>query len=113
MIQVHTVGLRSITTTDDGIGNSTETLSTSSVGGLLYAPEGIAETTDLERPRVIGDATLYGTLTTRLNADDELTHDGECCDGTDFPHGTWQVVGGSKGWGDGDSAIPIRRTGAA
>lgn len=113
MLQTHTISVAAVTTTTDDLGNVTETPSSSTVTGLLYAPEGLTESTDPANPRVIGDATLYGTLTARLDADDTIDHGSGCCDGADFPHGAWQVVGGSKGWGDGDAAIPIRRTGAA
>ncbi len=112
-MQTHTVSVVSVTTTTDALGNSSETSSPVDVPGLLFAPEGLTESTDPNNPRVIGEATLYGTLDARLDADDTITHSSGCCDGVDFPHGDWQVVGGSKGWGDGDHAIPLRRTGAA
>lgn len=113
MLETHTVTRSTVTVDRDDLGNTTESTSASSITGLLFAPEGLTESTDPDNPRVIGEATLYGTVSGRLNADDELTHASGCCDGSDFPHGSWQVVGGSKGWGNDDTAIPIRRTGAA
>lgn len=108
----HTVTATTVTTTTDDLGNSTEAGTTTVVDDILFAPEGIQESTDADNPRVIGDATLYGKLPA-LNSDDTVTHAAPCCDGVDFAFGTWQVVGGSKGWGRGDKAVPIRRTGAA
>jgi hypothetical protein len=108
----HTVTATTVTTTTDDLGNSTETTATTVADDILFAPEGIQESTDADTPRVIGDASLYGPLPA-LNSDDTILHQVACCDGADFAHGTWQVVGGSKGWGRGDKAVPIRRTAAA
>lgn len=112
MTRRHTVTVDIVTTTTDSLGNSTTSASTATVDRVLYAPEGLVENADSDSPTVVGDATLYSREVARLDADDTITHAGGCCDGQDFQHGTWQVVGGSKGWGTG-KAVPIRRTGAS
>ena len=61
---------------------------------------------DAQSPNVIGRASLYGAFP-RLEADDTIRHDATCCDGAEFEHGTWQVVGGSRGWGPGMVVVPI------
>ena len=103
----HTVSTDSVTTTTDKYGDSTTTDSLRVVSEVLYAPEGITEAVGAP---VVGDASLYGPFPL-LDADDTLTHASSCCDGSLFPHGTWQVVGGAKGWAPGKVVVPIRRTG--
>jgi hypothetical protein len=109
-MDTHTITATAVTTTWDDHGNSSETTSTTVVAGILFAPEGLQESVDNNTANLIGDATLYGVLP-KLDADDTVLHEAACCDGADFKHGVWQVVGGSKGWGRGDKAVPIRRTG--
>lgn len=108
-MDTHTVSLVSATVTVDDLGDSTETTSEAVVSGLVWAPEGIAESNRPDAPRVIGEATLYGILPTRLDADALVRHGSACCDGQTFPLGDWQVVGGAKGWGGGRYAVPIRK----
>lgn len=104
----HTVTATSTTTTKDDYGDSTEATSDTEVTGVLYAPEGIAESVSADSPGVIGEASLYGGFP-RLDADDTVTHEAPCCDGHDFTLGTWQVVGGSRGWGGPDMVVvPIK-----
>lgn len=112
MIQRHTVTTNAVTTPADQWGDADPTSSGTVSTGILFAPEGLTESTDSAAPTVIGDATLYGVLP-HLNADDTVTHAAECCDGEDFLHGTWQVVGGSRGWGRGRKAVAIQRASAA
>lgn len=112
MIERHTVTVSAVTTTTDGYGDSTTTSDSSDVAGLLFAPEGLIENAGTEAARVIGDASLYGVMP-QMDSDDTVSHDSGCCDGEDFAHGTWQVVGGSKGWGGGRKATAIRRTASA
>lgn len=108
----HTVTCTHVTRTTDDDGDSTSTTSTATATDVLFAPEGLQENAPNDSPAVVGDATLYGQLPD-LDADDTVLHAAPCCDGADFLHGRWQVVGGSKGWGRGDKAVPIRRTGDA
>lgn len=111
MIERHTVSTNSVTTTADDLGDGSTSSSSATATDVLFAPEGLVENAGTDAPTVIGDATLYGVLPA-LMADDTVTHSAPCCDGADFALGTWQVVGGSKGWGGGKKAVPIRRTGA-
>lgn len=108
MIVRHTVTIKVATIPDDGDGNYTPSASDRTATGLLFAPEGLAETTDSTSPTVIGDATLYGD-TGKCDANDTVLHEAGCCDGADFAHGTWQIVGGSKGWGGGKFVLPIQQ----
>lgn len=110
--QRHTVTITAVTTTDDGLGNTTTDTETRTPTGILFAPEGLAESTGATSPGLIGDATLYGN-TGPCDSDDTVTHEDSCCDGSHFALGTWQVVGGSKGWGGTNYALPIRRVASA
>lgn len=105
----HTVTTVTVTTTRSPLGDESYSESTATSAGVLFAPEGVQEATADDSPRVVGDASLYGDLP-RLSADDVVRHAAPCCDGSDFAHGEWQVVGGSRGWGAGLKAVPIRLT---
>jgi hypothetical protein len=109
---VHTVTVAHVVTTTDGYGDSTFASTTAVVDGVLFAPEGLAEGQDGDAPVLVGEATLYGSIPA-LNSDDTVVHAAPCCDGSDFALTTWQVVGGSKGWGGGDAAVAIRRSAGA
>lgn len=104
----HRVTTTLVTTTTDDYGDSTTTTVTKTIREVLYAPEGI---TEAPGSPVVGDASLYGPFPL-LDADDTLTHARSCCNGAIFPLGTWQVVGGAKGWAPGKVVVPIRRTAA-
>lgn len=103
---MHTVTATAVSTTDAGLGDTTETTTETVVLGALFAPEGATESVDARSPNVIGRASLYGAFPP-LNSDDRIEHDPECCSGAEFEHGTWQVVGGSRGWGPGLMVVPI------
>lgn len=105
----HQVTLQHVVTSIDELGDGTTTTTSTTVTGVLFAPEGLREQTGNDRAAVVGEASLFGQLPT-VDANDTVVHDSSCCDGGNFLHGTWQVVGGSHGWGRGDKAIPIRRT---
>lgn len=107
----HTVTRNAVTTTADPYGDGTTTTSTRTIRGLLFAPEGVVEG-DGNSPTVVGDATLYGVMPA-MDSDDTVQHPTSCCNGEDFAHGLWLVVGGSRGWGSGRKATPIRRTASA
>ena len=105
----HEVSVSAVTTTRDKYGDTTEATSDSAVSGVLFAPEGVSESVSADSPAVIGEASLYGGFP-RLDADDTVTHAATCCDGRDFAFGTWQVVGGSRGWGGPEMVVvPIKR----
>jgi hypothetical protein len=109
----HTVTATTVTTApDDGLGNTSESTTTTTVKGVLFAPEGATESVDARSPNVIGRASLYGAFPA-LDSDDRIDHDVACCSGAEFGHGTWQVVGGSRGWGPGLMVVPIDKAGAS
>lgn len=113
MIVRHTVTIAAVSTATDKYGDGTATTPTSvAVAGLLFAPEGLVENANTTAAKVVGDATLYGVMPA-MDSDDTVTHSAPCCGGEDFAFGTWQVVGGSKGWGGGKKATAIRRTASA
>lgn len=106
----HTVSATRVTTTREDDGDSTPSSVTSTISGVLYAPEGITEAVGAP---VIGQASLYGAFPL-LDADDTISHQSSCgCGGQLYPFGTAQVVGGSKGWAPGKVVVPIQRTGVA
>lgn len=105
---LHTLTAVVTTTTRADDGDSSTATANVTVTGALYAPEGITEAPNAP---VIGEASLYGAFPL-LDADDTLIHPSTCCDGTVFPRGSWQVVGGAKGWGPGQVVVPVKRTGA-
>lgn len=104
----HTVTVSSVATTNDDLGNTTDTPTNRTATGILFAPEGLVEGAGTNTPRVLGTATLYGN-TGPCGADDEVVHASGCCSGAAFPFGTWQVVGGSKGWGGDNYAVPLKQ----
>lgn len=106
----HVVTTNSVTTTTDDLGDSTESATQTTVAGVKFAPEGATESVSARSPNLVGTASLYGKFPA-LDADDTVTHAASCCSGQDFPLGTWQVVGGSRGWGMG-TVVPIKRTGS-
>lgn len=103
---MHTVIASSVTVVDDGLGNTTETMAAATVSDVLYAPEGATESVDSHSPNVIGRASLYGAFP-KLDENDRIAHAASCCSGDEFAHGTWNVVGGSRGWGPGLMVVPI------
>lgn len=111
-MQRHAVTATAVSTTDEGLGDTTETTTDTVVPGVLFAPEGATESVDARSPNVIGRASLYGAFPA-LNSDDRIEHDAGCCSGAEFGHGTWQVVGGSRGWGPGLMVVPIDKAASA
>ena len=110
LLYTHAVTATSTATNRDDYGDSTTADTSKVVTGVLFAPEGVAESTASNSPAVVGEASLYGGFP-RLDADDSINHAAPCCDGRDFALGVWQVVGGSRGWGGPDMmVVPIKRT---
>ena len=108
----HSVTARAVTTTDDGLGNTSDVNVDTEVPSVLFAPEGATESVGAQSPNVIGRASLYGAFPA-LNSDDLILHDATCCDGSQFGHGTWNVIGGSRSWGPGMVVVPIDKASAA
>ena len=96
-----TVTVRQVTTTDDGLGNTSETEVRTPVERVLFEPQQSTERTDSRSPGVTTPAKFYGPFPP-LDADDEII---------DAAGMTWQVVGGAAKWGT-DSEVPVKRASA-
>jgi hypothetical protein len=99
-----TVTLRSTVTTDDGLGNTTETVTESSWGPCAVAPRYATESTDPRVPPVIVGKTVYGP-TRAIDADDTLVIDGLEYQVDGLP-GEW--VNPFTGWAPGIE-VPVVR----
>lgn len=109
---MHTVTARTVETTTDPLGNTSTVDVDVEVSGVLFAPEGATESVDAQSPNVIGRASLYGAFPA-MNSDDLVVHEATCCDGTEFDLGTWNVIGGTRGWGPGLMVVPIDKAATA
>jgi hypothetical protein len=96
-----TVTIRSVTTTDDGLGNTTETTTEQAVERVLFEPQQATERTDRNSPGVVTPAKFYGPFPP-LDADDLIV---------DAAGVSWQVVGGAAKWG-AESEVPVKRASA-
>lgn len=113
-----TVTVRSVTTTDDGLGNTSETVTETAWGPCAVAPRYATESTDPRVPPVIVGKTVYGP-TIALGSNDRL-HLGET-DGrivgddkrvwydVDGLPGEW--INPFTGW-DAGIEVPVKRAGA-
>jgi hypothetical protein len=81
------ITLRSTTTTDDGLGNTTEEVTESEWGPCAVAPRYATESSDSRVAPLIVGKVIYGPAVD-LDADDTLVIDGE----------TWQVDGLPGEW---------------
>ena len=99
-----TVTVRSVTTTDDGLGNTTETVTEEQWGPCAVAPRYATESSDPRVPPVIVGKTVYGP-TIALDSDDVLLIDGTA----------WQVDGLPGEWRnpftdwDAGIEVPVKR----
>lgn len=100
-----TITLVSTTTTDDGLGNTTEETVTSEWGPCAVAPRYANESTDPRVSPVIVGKTIYGPGTVMINSDDTLLIDGETWQVDGLP-GEW--VNPLTGWAPGIE-VPVRR----
>ena len=99
-----TVTVRSVTTTDDGLGNTSETVTESAWGPCAVAPRYATESTDPRVPPVIVGKTVYGP-TIALDSDDVLLIDGTAWQVDGLP-GEW--VNPFTGW-DAGIEVPVKR----
>lgn len=81
------VTVRSVVTTDDGLGNTSETVTESEWGPCAVAPRYTTESVDSRVPPMIIGKTVYGPPVA-LDSDDRLVIDGEL----------WQVDGDAGEW---------------
>ena len=82
-----TVTVTRVTSTDNGLGDTTEATTTRIWGPCAVAPRFATEGTDPHAPRVVVGKVIYGPAIT-LDEDDRLTVDGE----------VWQVDGLPAVW---------------
>jgi hypothetical protein len=82
------VTLRSVTTTPDDLGNTTEETVETQWGPCAVAPRASAESTDPRSPAVIVGLTVYGPPVD-IDADDLLVIDGEAYQVDGLP-GVWR-----------------------
>lgn len=101
-----TVTVRSTTTTDDGLGNTTTTVVESSWGPCAVAPRYATESSDPRAPQVIVGKIVYGPPRT-LDSDDTLVIDGVTYQVDGLP-GEW--VNPFTGWAPGIE-VPVKRAG--
>ena len=101
------VTLVSTMTTDDGLGNTTETVTEESWGPCAVAPRYATESTDPRVPPVIVGKTVYGP-TRALDSDDRLVIDGEVYEVDGLP-GEWSSP--FTGWAPGIE-VPVKRAAA-
>lgn len=99
-----TVTLVSTTTTDDGLGNTTDE-TTSDDYLVRYAPRSSSERTDNRTPAVLSGATLYARGEFPVYAADSIV----IADQHPMIDGTWQVDGDAGYWGVGVE-VAIKRT---
>ena len=102
------VTLRSSTTTDDGLGNTTSTLVEAEWGPCAVAPRFANESTDPRVPPVIVGKTVYGPVVD-IDSDDLLVINGETYQVDGLP-GEW--VNPFTGWAPGIE-VPVKRTASA
>lgn len=93
-----TVTVRSVTTTDDGLGNTTLTTSETVLEWALVAPRSSDERVDPRSPAVVTAASVYGPFGSALNADDIIV----IADHSATFNGEWQVDGLPGHWSLGD-----------
>lgn len=100
-----TVTLVTVTTTDDGLGNTTETPTPTVYEGVRFAPRSSSERTSTRSPAVLTGATLYrrGSFPATPAARVIIAGQDPLIDGT------WQVEGDPGYWGAGIE-VAIQRT---
>lgn len=99
-----TLTLQSVTTTDDGLGNSTESVVESLWGPCAVAPRYATESSGPRSPAVIVGLTVYGPATV-INSDDRVLIDGVLWQVDGLP-GVWESP--FTGWAPGVE-VPVKR----
>lgn len=92
-----TVTLVSVTETDDGLGNISETTGSASYDQVRFAPRSSAESSDSTEPRVVTGAALYRRGEFPADEADRIVIAGQ----HSSINGTWQVVGDVGRWASG------------
>lgn len=102
-----TITVRSVTTTTDPLGNTSEVVVEESWGPCAVAPRYATESTDPRVPPVIVGKTIYGP-TRDLDSDDRLVIDGTEWQVDGLP-GEWTSP--FTGWAPG-MEVPVKRAGS-
>jgi hypothetical protein len=102
-----TITITSVTTTDDGLGNTTETVTETTWGPCAVAPRYATESTDPRVPPVIVGKMVYGPRVA-LDSDDRLVIDGVTYQVDGLP-GEW--TNPFTGW-DAGIEVPVKRASA-
>lgn len=100
------VTLVTVTATDDGLGNLTETTTEATYDKVRFAPRASSERTDSRSPAVITGASLYRRGEFPAARADRIVIAGV----SDLIDGTWQVDGEPGYWGRG-TEVAITRAG--
>lgn len=93
-----TVTVRSVTKSDDGLGNATTATVETVLDWALVAPRSSTERVDARSPAVVTAASVYGPFGTDLDADDLIV----IADHSPTFDGVWQVDGLPGQWSMGD-----------
>jgi hypothetical protein len=101
-----TVTLETVVVNDDGLGNTTETPTSTEYDGVRFAPRSSAERTDPRQPAVLSGATLYRRDEFPATASSRIV----IVDQHPLIDGTWQVDGDAGYWGRGVE-VAIKRAG--
>ncbi len=94
MLSNATVTVLSVTTVDDGLGNTTTETVTTVLPWALVAPRSSDERSDPRAPAVVSAASVYGPFGTDLDADDLIV----ISDHSPTFDGEWQVDGLPGQW---------------
>lgn len=94
MLSNATVSVVSVTTDDDGLGNTTETTVETVLEWALVAPRSSSERVDPRSPAVVTAASVYGPFGTDLDSDDLIV----IADHSPTFDGVWQVDGLPGQW---------------
>lgn len=111
MLSNATVSVLSVTTVDDGLGNTTAETVETVLAWALVAPRASAERSDPRSPAVVSAASVYGPFGTDLDSDDLIV----IADHSPTFDGEWQVDGlpgqwSLAGWAPGFE-VAIKRAG--
>lgn len=111
MLSNATVSVVSVTTTDDGLGNTSEVTVETVLEWALVAPRSSSERQDPRSPAVVTAASVYGPFGTDLDSDDLIV----IADHSPTFDGVWQVDGLPGQWSLGGWApgfeVAVKRAG--
>lgn len=99
-----TVSLVTVTTTDDGLGNTTETTVETPYDRVRFSPRSSNERSDNRAPAVITAASLYRRGEFVVKPADRIVISGQSV----LMDGTWQIEGDPGYWGRGTEVAIMR-----